>query len=118
MFVDCLADSEDGMVVLQALVEGTVLEVYLKGAKSGPDPAPLAELYVHQYGSEVFTQNGQLLVLLQKPIIQNILTLVCCVSHGRVLSCSCYEIIVFFKLLSRRDAVYYLSMLICRYKLL
>ena len=47
-------DNDDGMVVLQALVEGTVLEVHTPGPKvKDADIAPLVELYVHQYGSEV-----------------------------------------------------------------
>lgn len=48
-----LADSEDGMLVLQALVEGTVLEAHPIMSSDNKD-VPIIELYIpSQYGSEV-----------------------------------------------------------------
>lgn len=48
-----LADSEDGMLVLQALVEGTVLEAHPTMSSENKD-VPIIELYIpSQYGSEV-----------------------------------------------------------------
>ncbi len=50
-----VADSEDGMLVLQALVEGSVLEAHPTGALSPEDRTPYLELYTQaQYGSDVW----------------------------------------------------------------
>ena len=52
------ADGEDGMLVLQALVEGTVLEAHPTGHKSSdPDQIPFIELYIpSHHASEVSSQ--------------------------------------------------------------
>ena len=48
-----LADSEEGLVVLQTMVEGMVLEAHVSsGNATEPSPVHLVELY-SQYGSQV-----------------------------------------------------------------
>ena len=45
-------DVEDGMVVLQALVEGMVLEVHVVDRPTTPGSVPAVEVYT-QFGSQV-----------------------------------------------------------------
>lgn len=73
-----LADSEDGMLVLQALVEGTVLEAHPTMSSENKD-VPIIELYIpSQYGSEVINFHDLLLIIIlyyrvKHSLIENLL---------------------------------------------
>ena len=64
MFTFCPVDSEEGLVVLQTLVEGMVLEAHVSSGQTSDildtSAVPLVELYT-QFGSQVGVEwNGLL----------------------------------------------------------